>query len=139
MRIEIGASMESVRRRLCDQIDQEAELARQRYVTPGAGQAMEYAAAEAEARAFLGLPLSMLPEQLGTDFPMLAAEVAARAALGEVVSADVLARQLLQRADAWRRAGAEIRRLRLEAKARVRAAATLVEARQAANVSWPAV
>jgi predicted RNA-binding Zn ribbon-like protein len=38
------------------EVDADAEAARLRFITPGAGQSLEYAATEAEARAFVDLP-----------------------------------------------------------------------------------
>jgi hypothetical protein len=120
-------------------IDAEAEAVRAQFLTPGAGQAMEYLATEAEARAFLaasaGALVATAPSLNG--YPFVAAEAAALAAVGSVVEPVALAEQLVAQADAWRAAGADVKELRRAAKMRVAAAATAAELRRATEVRWP--
>lgn len=110
-------------------VDTAAEAARLRYITPGAGQALEYVATETEARAY-GAAVS----PVAADYPYLAAEVAAQG--GAVSMADVAAAVIAQ-ADAWRPAGALIKELRRGAKIAIAAATTPAGIAAAAQVTWP--
>lgn len=127
MRLDLGPSLAALKATLAAQIDHDAEAARQRFITPGAGQAMEYQATEAEARRYLIDPS-------GT-FPFLAAEVQAQGSPATFAS---VAAEVVALADAWAAIGSEIKRLRRAAKLAVEAAPTASAARQAAQVTWPA-
>ena len=127
MRLDLGPSLAALKAQLAVQIDQEAEAARQRFITPGAGQALEYQATEAEARRHLIDPSGTVP--------CLAAEVQAQGAPTTLAS---VAAEVVALADAWAAIGSEIKRLRRVAKLAVEAAPTPAEARQAAQVTWPA-
>jgi hypothetical protein len=111
-------------------IDRNAEQARLRYVTAGAGQAMAYKAKEEEAR----MVTTFAP---GVDldpsaFPFLALEAEATGQTLRQVAQVVVAA-----ADLWRQVGARIEVLRLSAKRAVEAAASESEVRVAARVEWP--
>jgi hypothetical protein len=139
MRFDLGPDLETLRAAALARIDAEAESARLLFLTPGAGQAMEYLATEAEARAFLaaaaGAHDGTAPSLEG--YPFVAAEAAALAAVGSVVEPVALAEQLVAQADAWRAAGAAIKELRRAAKMRIAATTTAAELRRAAEVRWP--
>jgi hypothetical protein len=122
---------------LCARIDAAAEQVRARYITPGAGQAMEYEEATRQARAALAVGVE--PE--AGAYPMLDADVQAgtiNPGTGEPV-ASVLAAAgvVVAMRQQYEVIGADIRRLRLAAKAAVRAAATQAEREAAAVVAWP--
>jgi len=78
--------------RLCDEIDADAEAARLRYITAGAGQVATYLqkATEADAYKAAGYPAST------TAYPLLAAEATA---LGQ--SAQQVAGVVIAQRDAW--------------------------------------
>lgn len=122
--------IETLRARALVEIDAAAERARLRFMTPGAGQALEYQATEAEARAYDGTGGA-------EEWPWLAAEQAALAASGATVSLADVAADIIVLADAWRTIGATIKTLRRTAKLQVTAATTAAEIRTAATVSWP--
>jgi hypothetical protein len=88
-------------------VDEAAERARLRYITPGAGQAMEYEAAQREAEAFLRNGAGARPV-----YPMLQADVDA----GLAPDLQTAAAQVVAARGQWEAAGAIIRRHRLEAK-----------------------
>jgi hypothetical protein len=113
------------------EIDADAEAARLRFITPGAGQSLEYAATEAEARAFVAAGGTGEPEA----YPWLNAE---RLAAGGTATVAQVAQQVLALADAWRASGAEIKRIRRAAKLQVEAATTIAAVRAAlAGTDWP--
>jgi hypothetical protein len=113
--------------------DQAAELARLRFITGGAGQALEYQQTEAEARAWSAAPSPAL-----ADFPFLKAEVDAIAeATGQAPDPAVVAASVVAQADAWKLAGSEIKRLRRAAKLTIEAATTPEEIAAAQVVPWP--
>jgi hypothetical protein len=139
MRFDLGPDLETLRVAALTRIDAEAEAARLLFLTPGAGQAMEYLATEAEARAFLAAAADAQggkPPSLDS-YPFVVAEAAALARVGSVVEPVALAMQLVAQADAWRPAGAAIKELRRAAKMRTGAATTAAELRRAAEVRWP--
>lgn len=138
MRFELGAGLAQVKAKALAKIDSDAEAARLRFVTPGAGQAMEYQATEAEARRYAaaGFPVPLD----SAAYPFLWAEVSAQesARAGAVVDPRSIAELIVAQADQWVAIGSEIKRLRREAKLRIEIATTVAEVRQAENVSWPA-
>lgn len=107
-------------------IDFEAESARQRYITAGAGQAMEYQEAAEEAVRYTATGGA-------GAYPMLQASVDA----GEAPDLAAAAALITGRENAWATIGAEIRRLRLTAKRAVDAATTVEQVQAAATVTWP--
>jgi hypothetical protein len=133
MRLDLGPSLSELKRQVEEQIDRDAEVARLRFITPGAGQALEYQATEAEARKFL------VTEDIDPDdYPFLQAEVhAIEESTGHAPALVYVALEVLHNADAWRSVGAEIKRLRRSAKLAVSAATTAQEVRQAAMIPWP--
>jgi hypothetical protein len=115
--------LDVMRAMLAAEIDRQAEAVRQRFLTPGAGQAMTYQRKEAEARAWLA------DSTVAT--PFLSAEATARG----MEIAD-LAAEVVQLADAWTEIGAAIEGVRMGAKAAVGTAATLGGMVAAAQVDW---
>lgn len=110
-----------------EEIDAAAEVARRRFITTGAGQAMEYMATEAEALAFdAGGP---------GPFPFLEAECDA---LGRKVTLAQVSAGVLDQVAAWRAAGAAIKSLRRTAKMMIEAAKTPAEVAAATVIVWPA-
>lgn len=93
-----------VKNKLIADIDRRAERERLKHITPGVGQALEYAYAANEARAFQSDP--------NGDFPLLQASVDA----GEAKSITEAADLVLARNAAWTKMGADIRRRRLAGK-----------------------
>jgi hypothetical protein len=117
-------------------VDQSAEAARQRFVTPGAGQAAVYLRKEAEARRFLALdPEVQAAQEAGPSWPYLSAEINVTAGtLAEVATI------IVALADAWDQAAAAIEALRLAAKATIAEASSQAECRAAAEsamAEWP--
>jgi hypothetical protein len=133
MRLDLGPSLSELKTQTEAHIDREAEVARLRFLTAGAGQALEYQATEAEARKFL------VTEDIDLDdFPFLRAEAQAIGDVtGNVPALVYVALEVLHQADLWRAAGSEIKRLRRSAKLAVNAATSAAQVREAATISWP--
>lgn len=136
MRIDLGQPLEAVRAAALAEVDAAAEAARRQFLTPGAAQALEYTATEAEARAYAaaGMPAAVAA---GT-YPFLEAELAALQAVGVAAALGEVAASVLHQAEAWRQAGAAIKALRRAAKLRIEAAGSVAAIRAAAQVTWPA-
>jgi hypothetical protein len=56
MRLDLGPSLEALRAQSLAEIDAQAEAARLRHITPGAGQALTYERKRAEAEALVRDP-----------------------------------------------------------------------------------
>lgn len=110
-------------------IDAEAERQRLRWITPGAGQAMEYQQSATEAAAYFAAGHSE-PPAAGT-YPMLEASVGID---GETL-ADVASTVLAMHGQ-WQVIGSAIRGARLAAKQAIDIAATVAEA-EAVRAIWP--
>lgn len=129
----------AVKAHLHSRVDDLAEGFRARIVTPGAGQAMEYQEAQAQASTALALPKSKPPSP--GDFPMLDATIGVDIdpASGEPAT-DVLgvARSVRAAYDGWLGIGAAIRKARLAGKAAIGAAGSIETAAAAFDaVAWP--
>lgn len=112
-------------------VDDAAEVVRLRFITGGAGQALEYQQTEWEARAW------RFDEELD-NFPFLKAEVDALAeATGQPPDPGAVVATILAQAEAWQSVGAEIKRLRRAAKLAIDAATTPEQIEQAKNIAWP--
>lgn len=117
-------SLDELKAELKYEIDDTAEIYRLNFVTPGSGQALAYATKEAEARSLLAG---------GPAGPHLVAEAAVRG-----VTPEVIAEQVVMRADAWAQMSARIEAERLRVKAAIDAAPNVRVARIAFNsVVWP--
>lgn len=132
MRLDLGESLSEVRAKALSTIDRQAEAARLRYVTPGAGQAMEYTATEAEARRWV------TGESLA-GYPFLAAEANAMAAVsGTAPEPAALVTIVLAQAALWAEFGSAIKQIRREAKMAVQVATTVAQIRAIlAGLVWP--
>ncbi len=138
MRLEFGSSLEDFRAKALRQIDEAAETARLRFVTPGASQALEYQATESDARAYLH-DASDGTLMLISDYPFLRAEIEARRAAhgGVAPGALIVAQEVVAEADAWRMIGSLIKELRRGRKMQVAAANSVAEIRELLNIDWP--
>lgn len=110
-------------------IDEEAERQRLRWITPGAGQAMEYQQAATEAAAYFAAGHSE-PPPAGT-YPMLEASIDIDGGSLEEVASVVLAMHTQ-----WQAIGSEIRAARLAGKKDVDLATSLSEL-DAVTIVWP--
>jgi hypothetical protein len=122
-------------------VDDRAEALRGLLITPGAGQAMEYQEAQAQAFAVLEDPAAALAAP--GRFQMLAVSVGVdldpqtNAPATDLVG---VARSIKAAYDGWQMAGAAIRGARLRGKAAIDAAVDLDAAAAAfAAVEWPAL
>lgn len=116
-------------------VDAAAESARLQYLTPGAGQALEYQQTEAEARAYRA---AGYPAFVAADYPFLEAErQAVLAATGTLPDPQAVADEVIAQADAWRQAGSAIKELRRAAKLKIEQATTHAEIRAAEQIAWP--
>lgn len=94
-------------------IDYAAELERQKYITPGYGQAMEYRETQQEA-------LTWREGDPESDYPFLLAEVqAVKDALDQKVTMKMVVDEVLHQWRQWQEVGAGIKRLRRARKLRI--------------------
>lgn len=121
-------------------VDLRAGALRETIGSPGYGQLTEYDQTLADARAFKDARAAN-PETDPTGYPMVAAEIDARAAAtGQNPDPDAVAQEILDLCAAWYAALAAIKSTRRAAKLRIRAAgsvdeiATILEA-----VIWPEI
>lgn len=116
-------------------LEADAEAERLKYVTAGAGQAMEYQQAAAEAEGLLtAIALDPDYEPLPEIYPMLAASLGIDGETLAEVAATVAAMH-----GQWRQIGSAIRAARLAGKAAIDAAVTAEDAQAAFDaVVWPA-
>jgi hypothetical protein len=103
-------------------IDDAAEAARMRVLTPGAGQAMEYRQTEVEAK-------SWTPDSNLDDFPMLKAELEAIKFDNPSATIDDVVAEALANAALWLNVGAAIKQVRRSAKVIVEHAQTPADCR----------
>ena len=129
----------TVQQWLEDQVDVAAERLRGQVLTPGAGQAMEYQEAVAEATAALAAPTTAT----AALYPMLASSIgididpSTKAPATDVVG---VARAVQAMQSAWVTAGAAIRQARLAGKAAIASSTTIAAAVAAYDaIVWPAV
>lgn len=133
MRLKLGQSLDEIKASAKSKIDTEAEAVRASFRTQGEGQAIEYAATEADARAFI----KQLNASL-TNYPFLKAEVdAVSGASGSAPDPYDVARGIIMRANAYLALCASVKLLRRQAKLAIDAATTVDEVRAVANVNWP--
>lgn len=124
--------LEEAKQAAVARIDREAEEVRLKYVTPGAGQAMEYQETAQEAFALQG---DADPDP--THYPMLVAEQQALESVGEVVTLQDVAAQVLAERAAWSSIGAAIKTARRAAKMAVEGAASKDEIDAVFPIAWP--
>lgn len=141
-RVEVVAEpmdLAALRARVEAAIDAAAERARTAWVTPGAGQAMEYRLTLEEACRLLSGEGSAYLGVTKARFPFLAAEVEARGEEPTPAALWTVAAEVRASNAAWIAAGARIKFLRRRAKLAVRAAATPEEIEAAGRgIAWPA-
>lgn len=119
-------SLVDVKAALKVQVDATAENLRLSYITPGAGQALEYREVADEAQRYAADPSG--------DFPLLQASVDAGEA-GDIASAAAL---VAARHDAWISVGAAIRAARIAGKRAIDAASSAADAHAAyEGIEWP--
>ena len=127
-----GVDLEALKQSLKAEIDEAAERERLKYITPGAGQAMEYQQAAAEANALLAAfdaDPAHVPDP--ANFPMLAASIGIDGdTLVEVAGAVSTMHQQ------WQAVGSAIRAARLSAKKLIDDAPDETSARAVQPV-WP--
>jgi hypothetical protein len=127
---ETPAELAEAKAQALREVDAAAEAARLRFITPGAGQSLEYAATEAEAREYIARPTND-PE----DWPWLNAE---RVAAGGTSTILQVAQQVLEMAAAWRSVGSEIKRTRRTAKIAIESATSVLSVREVVSaLDWP--
>jgi hypothetical protein len=125
-----SGELDDLRAKAMVEIDAGAELARQGFLTPGAGQAIEYRLTEEEARRFLSSGLTVIDRD---DYPMLDAEAQTRPGVGGTI----IAQGILDRARASAQALATIKGLRRAAKVALAAAESREEVLEICRVPWP--
>lgn len=131
----LAYDLADLKMQLCAAVDTAAESERRRYVTAGAGQAMEYQQAAAEAeRLIAALAADPELEPGAAEYPMLSASLGLDGATLAEVAATVSAMHAQ-----WCATGAAIRAVRLAGKAAIMAAADEAGVRAAADVVWPEV
>lgn len=123
---------------LSERIDADAEAQRLKHLTPGSGQAQEYAAVQAEAAAALkGAVGAATPDK----YPMLAASIGIDIdpKTGEPATDVLGVARLIDAVRArWSATGSEIRKTRLVAKRQIEEAGSVEEAtRVYAGIVWP--
>lgn len=99
--------LEEVKTDLMARVDREAERERLKHITPGDGQALEYAYVAQEARIFLENPAAA-PE----GFPLLSASVSS----GEAATLLEAANLVVKKSAEWIAIGAKVREIRISAK-----------------------
>ena len=121
-----------VRSNALGKIDRTAELIRQKFITPGAGQALVYQVKEQEASSFLAAnPATRIDD----DFPHLLGEVGLTAP-----SIEEVASTILEVAHQWRMISAAIEKERTRLKHMVRAANTSEEVESIlVSANWPSI
>lgn len=133
--VHVPPPLDGVKAALKARLDADAEAERLKYVTPGAGQAMEYQQAAAEADEMLtAIAVDPDYEPDPEIYPMLAASIGIDGDTLADVAATVAAMH-----GQWRQIGSAIRAARLAGKQAIDAATTAEDAQAAFDaVAWPA-
>jgi hypothetical protein len=126
MKLVVGDPFDVVKAKRLAEIDAGAEAFRHRFLTPGSGQALVYQQKAGEAAALFE-NLDIADEAI----PHIVAEVGINAETREGAAALILATR-----DQWVQLSARIERLRLGAKAAVRAATNAHELAAISPVDW---
>lgn len=108
-----GPTLDDFKTRASQDVDDSAETARQRYITPGAGQTMAYQEKSDEAAdyAAVGYPADL------SSYPFIQSEVNATGKSAHQAVDDILAKR-----SAWVTKGAAIEEIRVKAKLNIEAA-----------------
>lgn len=128
MKLNLTKNLDAIREAACAHVDEQAEVARRQYVTPGAGQAMVYLQKRQEAEAVCANP-SIDPAQV----PHIAAE----AAVYGLTLLDQAA-IVLTMSEAWAVASTSIEMKRLTTKDAIRASSSVFEIDRLKQVDWTA-
>lgn len=127
-----AAALEAAKNAAAERVDSEAEIIRQRYLTPGAGQAMAYLRKAEQARNVLagrGDDVSLLVGLIGVEIdPATGDPVASLARLAEIVAAT---------ANEWEAAEAAIDATRRAKKIAIAQANRIAQVTAALAVAWP--
>lgn len=124
IRVAVPDDLEDVRKSLLMHVDIHAEAQRLKHITPGIGQAIVYLEKLREVEAFQG--------GAKVGFPFLEASIPEGGSISDAVD------EVLAAAEAWRTIAAAIERVRLSAKARIRAAKSTPESVAVWKaVQWP--
>lgn len=137
MKLSAGPSLDALRIAAKAKIDADAEACRHLWITPGAGQAVEYRMSAAEADAYMAAYVAGGNIHPDGEWPILRAE---SAALHDTSSPPtyVRAATLIQaRRDDGEFALANIKRLRRTAKMAADSASTVLAINETTNVAWP--
>lgn len=126
MKLNLVKNLDAIRDAACSYVDEQAELARRRYVTPGAGQAMVYLQKRQEAEAVCANP--------AID-PAHVPHIAAEAATYGITLLDQAA-VVLTMSEAWAVASTAIEMKRLTTKDAIREATSVFAIDQLKNVDW---
>ena len=115
-------------------VDEAAENARLKFISPGSGQALEYVRTLEDAQAAVAAPDPLV----AASYPWVAAEYNAQVATGVTTTLRAVATQLVALDAAWQSAGVAIKQTRRTAKMAI-AAATTKAAMDAimAGLTWP--
>ena len=116
-------------------VDASAENARGKFISGGAGHALEYLASLAEAHAITTAPDPLDPAL----YPWLSADVAAKTTAATPYTLREAAAAAIAAAAAWNVAGASIKQLRLAARQSLAAATTAAQMQAIlSGLKWPA-
>jgi hypothetical protein len=135
MKITATKDLSGARAAAIEAVNAQAEIERQKWITPGAGQAMVYQAKAAEATAFLARYATQADAASATasDWPMISAEVGITASDLWGVASTIVAIQTQ-----WLAVAAQIETARLGAKAQIDAAVSLEAiAAVPGGITWP--
>ena len=134
--VTFDKNLAPLRGRAKQKVDAQAEQERQRrWITPGDGQAQEYAVTRDEAFA-----IADDADPQDADYPQLVAERDAQAAVGVTKTLAEVGQEVRSIvAQQTGGSGAAIKRARREAKLKIDAATTPAEIDAAAAVDWSAV
>lgn len=120
-----------------NEIDQQAEQLRHKYLTPGSGQSMEYDETARQARIVLEeIANSNSPQW--ADYPMIEAEKNAIVDLGQSPpTIEEIANQIITEQNQWMQVGSQIKRVRRASKMMVNNATTHEEIESIVNnITW---
>jgi hypothetical protein len=129
MRFDLRSDLTAMKDAAKLAIDDAAEQARLKYITPGAGQAMVYQAKQEEAQRYLATSPA---NNVATDWPLLSAEIG-------ITGADLaaVANTIVTMANQWTSIAATIEAKRLAAKKAIDAAGNGSAIATAQNITWP--
>lgn len=137
MQLKLSKDLTALKRAAEAKVDGEAEALRQRFVTPGSGQAMTYLVKQEQARQCIADP-----DPDPANYPLLAATIGIERdeETGQIAqNVTEVAQIVLSVLDQWMQVAAMIEQLRLGAKAAIRTATTPAAIEAAAQVDWQSI